>query len=332
MSNQKFIITPIGGKGAIGVHIQGIPAGFVFDVQSLKEVCPEYKILGGMVGDKCSGAPLTVLLPPPQETKLADIVSNEVIRPGTGDLGKYKQNGNAFYRENISNACVSPLLFAGELAKQILAQKKIHFLSHICRLGEVCEETFDTLGLNEAVQASINKGELPVADKRKEMLMKLCIAKAEKDTLGAQIECAVTGLPAGLGAPTADGIKSKLASALFALPDTSAVEFGIGIKAAEMIGSEYIDAPFADTTCGKIVTKTNHCGGIEGNMTNGMPLICKTTFAPSALIGKPQPSVHRAELRNVVLPPYENTVPCEPKTLCLLVEAALAVTIIDILK
>ena len=325
-----------GASSAVGVNIEGLPAGFAPNIERLKDTC-EYKIISGMHKDKLSGTPLCVLFPAPDMPKLADTVSQDVLRPGFGDLGEYKKSGgNMVLRGGHHDAQIleSALLFAGELALQLLQEKHIHIYSHILQLGQVTEQSFEEFARIEEIIPALQKGELPVIDKRKEMLMKLSIAQAQSDgdTLGGKVELHIAGLPAGVGDPIFAGLKSRLSEMIFSLPRVTALEFGKGIKAADMTGSAFNDLPFMDPTRGMVVTKTNHSGGIEGNMSTGMPLLLTVTFAPSPAVGKPQPTVHRSEQRGVTLPPFEAPNPCDLKTKCALTRAAAALTIIDALS
>ncbi len=325
-----------GASSAVGAVIEGLPTGFAPDINKLKAVS-EYKIVSGMHSDKLSGTPLCVLFPAACSVKLVDTVSKDVMRPGFGDLGEYKKSGGKMVTRNGHHTAAlleSALLFAGELAAQILEQKRINIYSHILQLGEVVEQSFEEFARIEDALPALQKGELPVIDKRKEMLMKLAIAKAQGDgdTLGGKIELTVTGLSAGVGDPVFAGLKSRLSEMLFSLPRVTALEFGKGTAAAQMCGSSFNDLPFMDPTQGKVVTKTNHSGGIEGNMSTGMPLMLTVTFAPSPAIGKAQPTVHRSEQRPTTLPPFEAPPASEMKTQCALTRAAAALTIIDILS
>ena len=322
-----------GASSAVGVTIDGLPAGFAPDIARLKSH-GEYKIVSGIHSDKLSGTPLCVLFPAAAEPKLAETVSRDILRPGFGDLGEYKKSGGRMViRNGHHNARLleRAVLFAGELAAQLLEEKKIRIYAHILQLGEVTEQSFEDFARIEDALPALRKGELPVIDKRKEMLMKLAIAKAQGDgdTLCGKIEIQITGLPAGVGDPVFAGLKSRLSEAIFALPRVTALEFGKGVGAAVMSCSAFNDLPFMDPTCGKVVTKTNNAGGIDGNMSTGMPVLLTATFAPSPAIGKPQPTVHRSEQRAVTLPPFEAPNPCDPKDKCALTRAAAALTIID---
>ena len=325
-----------GASSAVGAVIEGLPAGFALDTEKLKDVC-EYKVVSGMHADKLSGTPMCVLFPAASQPKLADTVSKDVLRPGFGDLGEYKKSGGKMVlRNGHHNVEVAEraLLFAGEVACQLLEERRVHVYAHILQLGEVSEQSFEEFARIEDCLPSLQKGELPVIDKRKEMLMKLAIAKAQgdADTLGGKIELQIAGLPAGAGAPIFAGLKSRLSEMIFSLPRVTALEFGKGTEAAAMNGSTFNDLPYMDTTCGMVVTKTNNSGGIEGNMSTGMPLSLRATFAPSPAIGKPQPTVHRNEQRAVTLPPFEAPNPCDMKEMCALTRAAAALTIIDVLS
>ncbi len=324
-----------GNSDVVGAVIEGLPCGFAPDTALLKTI-GEYKIVSGMHNEKCSGTPLCVLFPTPKQPKLTETVSKDIMRPALDDLGEYKKSGGKMVLRNGHHYAAllqQAILFAGELACQLLGEKNIHVYSHILQLGEVSDDSFAEISRLQDILPSLSKGELPVIDKRKEMLMKLAITQAQNndDTLGGKIEATVTGLDAGVGDAIFAGLKSRLSQSLFALPQICALEFGKGVGAAAMTGSEYNDLPFMDTTCGKAVTQTNHCGGIEGTMSNGMPLLLTATFAPSPYIAKAQGSVHRSEQRGATLPPFESPV-FDFKIKNELVRAVIAITIIDALK
>ncbi len=334
---KKFTVSLFGdgNSDVVGAVIEGLPSGFTPDIASLKAI-GEYKIISGMYKNRCSGTPLCVLFPTPQQPRLPETVSLDIVRPGLDDLGEYKKAGGKMTLRNGHHYAAllqQALLFAGELACQLLKEKNIQIYSHILQLGEVSDQSFAEIARLQDILPALSKGELPVIDKRKEMLMKLAVTQSQNDgdTLGGKIEATVTGLAAGVGDAVFAGLKSRLSEALFSLPQICALEFGKGVDAATMTGSEYNDLPFVDTTRGMIVTQTNHCGGIEGSMSNGMPLLLTATFAPSPYIAKSQPSVHRSEQRGATLPPFESAV-FDLDTKNKLVRAAIAITIIDILQ
>ena len=154
-------------------------------------------------------------------------------------------------------------------------------------------------------------------------------AKAELDSVGGIIECAVTGLPAGLGEPMFGGVESKLSQIIYGIPAVKGVEFGIGFGAARLRGSTNND-PF-EMAEGCVVTRTNHCGGILGGITNGMPLIFRTAVKPTPSIARPQQSVSLSKGTNQELVIKGRHDPCIVPRAVPVVEAAAAIALFDLL-
>lgn len=335
---NKFAISLFGDaeSSGIGVIIEGLPVGLSLDTAALTQQVGPFKILSGVHNGKTGGTPLTALFPPTSAPETDMPVPVQVLRPGFADIGEYKKSGahpELRGGGHLAEQAITPILFAGALAEQLLKTRHIDVYSHIFSIGEVQDESYEAVAEPERVLGEI-KGELPVMDKRKEMLMKLKIAQTENagDTVGGQIEAAVLRLPAGLGDPIFAGLKSKISALLFSLPRVTAVEFGTGTGSSLMNGSAYNDIPFVDTLKGQISTRTNHCGGVQGGISNGMPLLVRATFAPSPAVAVKQPTVHRSEQRDVTLPPFVGVQACDMPTMCKLVKAALAITIVDTLS
>jgi chorismate synthase len=126
--------------------------------------------------------------------------------------------------------------------------------------------------------------------KREAMEAAIKQAASEGDSVGGIVECAVCGLPAGLGSPMFDTVESRLSSLLFAVPAVKGVSFGSGFGFAQMRGSEANDAYAVED--GQVVTETNHNGGVLGGITSGMPLVFETVIKPTSSISKPQQTVN----------------------------------------
>ncbi len=336
---ENFSLTVFGEAeaGGVGLVLEGLPVGLVLDEEIISKTVGPYKIISGMHNGKATGAPLTALFPTPAVPDNEAELSPAVLRPGFADIGQYKRAGGKpelLGGGHLAEQAVPSVLFAGAVAQQLLQSKKIKLYSHIFSIGEVQDTSFDSLpDIEQTLQKGI-KGDLPVLDKRKEMLMKVKLAQTEAagDTIGGQIECMILGLPAGIGEPIFGGLKTKIASLLFSLPRVTAVEFGIGTAGALMNGSAYNDLPFVDTLKGQISTRTNHCGGIEGGISNGMPVITRISFAPAPAIAQKQPTVHRSEQRDMTLPPFIAPDACDMAAMCRLVQAALSIIIVDTLS
>jgi len=178
---------------------------------------------------------------------------------------------------------------------------------------------------------AVNEKEFPVlsdaaGEKMKEAVL---AARADGDSVGGTIECAVTGLAAGVGDPMFDGMENRIAAIVFGIPAIKGVEFGAGFAVAQMRGSENND-PYTVRE-GKIVTATNHAGGILGGITNGMPLIFRCAVKPTPSIAKAQQSVRLSTEREETLEIHGRHDPCIVPRAVPCVEAAAAIAVYDAL-
>jgi chorismate synthase len=162
-----------------------------------------------------------------------------------------------------------------------------------------------------------------------QMITAIQAAAAEGDSVGGIVECGIFGLPVGLGEPIFDNMESRLAYALFAIPAVKGVEFGAGFAAAEMRGSEYNDAFYMDGDAVK--TRTNHSGGILGGISNGMPIIFRTAFKPTPSISKTQSTVDLSAGEDAAIQIHGRHDPCVVPRAVPCVEAAAALTILDMM-
>lgn len=161
------------------------------------------------------------------------------------------------------------------------------------------------------------------------MRERILTARAEGDSVGGVVECAVTGLPAGLGEHMFAGVEGRVASLAFSVPAVKGVEFGAGFAAAEMRGSENNDVFRTDGT--RIYTATNHCGGILGGMTNGMPLVFRVAFKPTPSIAREQDTVSLSRMENAKLSIKGRHDPCVVVRAVPVVEAVAALAVLDLL-
>ena len=161
------------------------------------------------------------------------------------------------------------------------------------------------------------------------MRAEIAAAKAEGDSVGGIVECAVLGLPVGLGGPLFDGMEGRISSIVFGIPAVKGIEFGIGFGAARLRGSENND-PFVVEN-GTVRTTTNHCGGILGGITNGMPLTFRAAFKPTPSIAKEQQSVNLNTLTPEILRVRGRHDPCIVPRAVPCIEAAVAIAVYDAL-
>ena len=293
---------------AIGVTLEGVPAGLKLDLDFMqkelsrratgrnalstaRKEADQVQVLSGLFEGKATGTPLTLLIANGDQHSSDYEAIRYTPRPSHGDYAGFIQShGHLDYRGggHFSGRLTAPLVAAGAVAKQILAGQGIWVGAHISSIYGISDAILEDA---EDLRAVAEK-DFPVLDDEKggEMQAAILEAKREGDSVGGSIECAVTGLPAGLGAPdfgyNAEGI---FAQYLFAVPAVKGVDFGAGVALSMMRGSEAND-PFAVLN-GKVVTRTNHAGGINGGITNGMPVVFEVTIRPTPSIALPQESV-----------------------------------------
>ncbi len=231
-----------------------------------------------------------------------------------------------------SGRLTAPLCIAGAFCLAYLAEKHIHIGAHIAAVGAVTDRAFDRLGLT--LDELTAPGKLPFAvldpEAGEAMRGEIECARMTADSVGGSVECAVIGLPVGLGDHPFDGMEGRMASILYSIPAVKAVAFGDGFDFIRGYGSTHNDAYFVDAE-GNIRTSSNHCGGIVGGMSTGMPVIFSVAFKPTPSIGSEQNSVSLATRENVTMAVKGRHDPCIVPRAVPVVEAAAAVAIVDMM-
>ena len=330
---------------AIGMTLDGIPAGLPVDMQALQAFLarrapgqgafttprkeadtPEF--LAGIVDGFTCGAPIAAIIRN-QNTRSADYEELKTApRPGHADLTaqiKYGGYQDVAGGGHFSGRLTAPLCIAGGLCKQWLERKGIRIAARLYSVGNIQDVRMD--GINPDLDAI--DADFPVVDDGigKQMRNAIAEAKADGDSLGGVIECFVTGMPAGLGDPMFDGLESRIAQIIFGIPAVKGLEFGAGFAASRMYGSQHNDTiGFAN---GKIVTTTNHAGGILGGISNAMPLQFRVAIKPTPSIGKEQNTVSFQNMEDQKLTIQGRHDPCIAPRAVPVVEAAAAIALFD---
>ena len=330
-------------SGAIGVTVDGLPAGEKIDLAQLQRFLDrrapgrnDYstarreadvpEILCGLKDGLTCGAPLTAII------RNGDVRSQDyealrtTPRPGHADFTaqvKYGGAQDAAGGGHFSGRLTAPLCIAGGICLQLLAREGITVISRIASIAGVADE-------GELTGSTAEKDFPVVSDVRgEEMRAAIEAARTEGDSVGGVIECAVLGVPAGLGDPMFDGMENRIAAVVFGIPAVKGIEFGAGFAAAAMRGSENNDA-FA-LQDGRVVTKTNHCGGILGGITTGMPISFRAAFKPTPSIAREQESVNLDTMQSVKISVGGRHDPCIVPRAVPCVEAAAAIAVYDAL-
>ena len=345
--NLKLSIFGQSHGPAIGMTLDCIPAGLPVDFEKLQSFLnrrapgqnnwstsrkeadkPEF--LGGILEGHTCGAPIAAVIYN-HNTRSGDYANlKDCPRPGHADYTaqvKYGGFQDAAGGGHFSGRLTAPLCIAGGLCKQWLEEKGIFIGAHILAIGECGDNYFDLMDPEvESVPA-----DFPVLNPEAGEAMKEVIAqaKAAGDSVGGIVECAITGLPAGIGEPMFGGVESRIAQIVYGIPAVKGIEFGIGFDCACVPGSASNDA-FAIVD-GQVVTETNNAGGIHGGITNGMPVIFTTAFKATPSISCPQNSVSLSRGTEQELIIQGRHDPCIVPRAVPVVEAAAAIAVYDMI-
>lgn len=290
-----------------------------------------YRIVSGVHAGYTTGTPLTVLIEN-TNTKSSDYESIRYTpRPGHADYtAECKYGGYQDTRGggHFSGRVTAALVAAGAIISSALEKKGIMIGTHILSLGGISDRPFTAL---ESDIAILSKKKFPVIDGDSAGKMKKKIEEAASlgDSVGGILETAVIGLPAGIGEPWFDTVEGVLSHALFSVPGIKGVEFGRGFRFAEMLGSEAND-PFRIKD-GRVITATNNNGGVNGGITNGMPVIFRCAVKPTPSIFKVQDTVDLKSGKNTEIELKGRHDPAIIHRARAVVDAVTAIAILDLL-
>jgi chorismate synthase len=336
---------------AIGVVIDGLPPGIELDIEYINKEMnrrapgknkistsrkegDKYEILSGYFNGKTTGTPLaSVIYNTNQRSRDYEAVKS-IMRPGHADYtGHIRYSGFNDYRGggHFSGRLTAPLVFAGAIAKQILLNKNILIGSHIKSIGNIEDNSFNSINIDASLLRNLSRKEFSVIDDEKGREMKEYILKIkeEKDSVGGIIEAAIINLPLGLGSPFFDSVESKLSHIIFSIPAVKGVEFGEGFNITKMKGSQANDELYIKE--GKVTAYSNNNGGILGGITNGMPIILKVAIKPTPSIGKLQRTV---DIEKGIETEFEikgRHDPCIVPRAVPVIEAAIAMALVDLI-
>ena len=335
---------------AIGVVVDGLPAGEAIDLEELNAFLARRKpgksplstarreadapvFLSGLENGVTCGAPLCAVIENGDQHSSDYDALRDKPRPGHADYTAFvKWGGQADMRGggHFSGRLTAPLCIAGGIAKQILSRRGVYVGAHLQSVGTVADALFPLRPTKELFDAVAAKP-FPVLDDQagERMQAAIATAKADRDSLGGIIECGVVGLPAGLGDPMLDGMENRIARLAFAIPAVKGVEFGAGFGVAALRVSQNNDPFYMDG--GQVKTRTNHAGGILGGITNGMPLVFRVAVKPTPSIAQPQDSVSLSRGENTTLEIHGRHDPCIVPRAVPCVEAAAAIAVCDAL-
>ncbi|CDZ75605.1 Chorismate synthase [Peptoniphilus sp. ING2-D1G] len=347
-NNVKISIFGESHGKAIGVVMDGLPAGEEIDEEKLldfmKRRAPGQKfttgrkeedvpcLLSGIYQGKTTGSPLCAIIENKNQRSQDYSNLREVPRPSHADLTayfKYENFADLRGGGHFSGRLTAPLCIAGAIAKQILEKREVYIGAQLFSVGEVEGKSFRKSDLCVDEVLSPGKKEFPALDEKTENRMKEVIqrVKAEGDSIGGSVECAAIGFPKGIGTPIFDGMENRIAQMIFGIPGVRSLEFGAGTDATKMKGSLHNDP--IEIKKGEICTRTNNAGGINGGITNGMPIIIRVGMKPTPSIAIEQDSINFRKMEGEKLQIKGRHDPCIAIRAVPVVEAAMAVVLLD---
>lgn len=337
---------------AIGIVIGNLPAGISIDEkeieQEMKRRAPgqnkmstarkeadQVHIVSGLLNGKTTGAPLTgIIYNSDQHSKDYSLLKSH-MRPGHSDYPafvKYHGFNDVRGGGHFSGRLTAPIVFAGSIAKQILREKGIVVGAHILSIANIKDSRLD-VDVNDELLMQLKNKAFPTIEDDVFPLMeeKILQSRANLDSVGGKVECVALHVPAGIGEPFFDSLESHISALMFSIPAVKSVSFGDGEQIDQWCGSEANDEYyFAED--GSVKTKTNHNGGITGGISNGMPISVTVTFKPTPSIAKKQHTINIETKENVELEIKGRHDPCIVQRAVVVVEAMMALAILDMMR
>ncbi|MBE6625353.1 MAG: chorismate synthase [Ruminococcaceae bacterium] len=344
---QSIAVTIFGEShgDAIGAVIDGLCPGIEVDLDFIdaqlskrrpsgKTDTPRvekdnYSILSGVFEGKTTGTPIAIVIPN-ENTKSADYQYGKA-RPSHADYSAYcKYHGFEDYRGggHFSGRITASIVAAGAIAMKALEKINIKIGTHILECAGVRDNAFDNISAEIDALASAKFPVLDI-DKGDKMIAQIEDARMDTDSVGGILQTAIYGIPAGVGEPWFDSVESILSHALFSVGGVKGIEFGAGFDMAKMRGSQANDA--FEIKGGKITTKTNNNGGINGGITNGMPIVLNLAIKPTPSIAKEQDTVDFTSGEQVTLQIKGRHDPAIVRRACVVVDSVCALAVADMI-
>lgn len=306
---QIFRITTFGeshGK-AIGVIIDGCPSGVTIDesfiqselsrrrpgqsrITTQRKESDSFELLSGVFEGQTTGSPIMILIPnQDQKSKDYSHISDK-FRPSHADMSYTAKYGIRDYRGGGRSSAreTAARVAAGAIAKLILKEKHITVQAGVTRVGDISfKGDIEKIDFSECENNAVRCPDQKLAEEMENYILQI---KKQGDTVGGIISCVINGVPAGLGEPVFDKLHADLGKAMMSINAVKGFEYGSGFSSVSMRGSEHNDK-WVQSEEG-LHTESNHSGGIQGGISNGMPIYFNTAFKPVATIMQDQDSVN----------------------------------------
>lgn len=330
---------------AVGVVLDGLAPGLPVDENLIRRQLSHrrpstaldtprrekdaYQILSGVWQGRTTGTPIAIVIPN-ENTRSGDYAYG-LARPSHADYAAFcKYHGNEDWRGggHFSGRVTAPLVAAGAILLSALSGVGITVGTHILRCGEAWDRPFDRV---EEDIATLREAEFPALEPgaAEAISRQILAARDEQDSVGGVTQTAMCGLPAGVGEPWFDSVESLLSHAVFSVGGIKGIEFGSGFSGSSQRGSQFNDALWMDE--GRVVTQTNHNGGVNGGITNGMPVIFQCAVKPTPSIARNQQTVDFLRGENAELTIHGRHDPAIIRRICPVLDSVTALVLCDLL-
>ncbi|WP_373511764.1 chorismate synthase [Persicitalea sp.] len=328
----------------IGVVLEGCPAGIEFDaafiqseldrrkpgqsrITTQRKEADEFEVMSGVFEGKTTGTPIALIIRnQDQRSKDYSHIATQ-YRPSHADYTYQAKYGTRDYRGGGRSSAreTAARVAAGAVAKMILQKIGIRVQAYVSQVGKIkLEKEYQQLQLAVAEDNAVR---WPEPETAKVVFDYIDQVRKEGDSIGGIVSCVITGAPAGLGEPVFDKLHAELGKAMLSINAVKGFEYGSGFAGVEMRGSEHNDAFFTDDD-GKVRTKTNHSGGVQGGISNGEDIYFRVAFKPVATIMQDQESVDE-EGEKVTVQGKGRHDPCVVPRAVPIVEAMAALVLAD---
>lgn len=345
-NNLKLTIWGESHGKAIGAVLDGMCAGVLVDEEFIKLQLSKrrprgkmetqrveednFHILSGVFNGYTTGAPISIIIEN-NNVKSKDYSNiKDKARPSHADYVAYeKYQGYNDYRGggHFSGRITASIVAVGAILIDALKKKNIYIGTHIKKCFNVIDRDFET----EEDVIAVNEKDFPVLNDIEKDIKEICEVSANnKDSVGGILQTMITGLPVGLGDPWFSSVEGKLSEALFGIGGIKGIEFGSGFNFANLNGSNANDEFIIEND--KVVTKTNHNGGINGGMTNGMPVVFNCAVKPTPSIGKLQETINFKTKENTSLEITGRHDPAIIRRIAVVIDSITALVVCDLLK
>ncbi|HIE22748.1 MAG TPA: chorismate synthase [Candidatus Korarchaeota archaeon] len=340
-----FRVSLFGESHGIGVGtiVEGCPSGLSLNKEDIERELakrrPGYSqfvskrkerdevlIFSGIYRGRTTGAPICMYILNKDVDSSPYLENLHKPRPGHADYPAWVKYGGFNDPRGggiFSGRLTAGIVMAGAVAKKLLGLFGIRVVGWITQIGRV-KASISSLGEIQVKYSDLCCPDPKAAKKMKDVLMK---AMKDGDSVGGVVEVVAQGVPPGVGEPFFDTLEGDIAKALFAIPGVKGVEFGAGFYSASMKGSEYVGSLLLDGD--KVVIRPDYSGGIQGGISNGMPLICKVAFHPPTSIGRAQLTVDLKEMKPCEISIKGRHDPCIAIRAVPVVESCLAIVLVD---